>query len=126
MVRAREVMREEDDFGFIRNWLDRELAEKLDLFVYEVRRGDEIRVANRDLEAVREAILAPKFNFGAPRVAAVELKPDGGLVLAHDHESDGRGLDARAPRCSSTRAVWRRAVRLHTVNERGEPVELLA
>ncbi|HSA72228.1 MAG TPA: SpoVR family protein [Burkholderiales bacterium] len=128
MVRAREVMREEDDFGFIRNWLDRELAEKLDLFVYEVRRGDEIRVANRDLEAVREAILAPKFNFGAPRVAAVELKPDGGLVLAHDHESDGRGLDAaRAKKVLEyTRRAWRRPVRLHTVNDRGEPVELLA
>jgi stage V sporulation protein R len=128
MVRAREVMREEDDFGFIRNWLDRELAEKLDLFVYEVRRGDEIRVANRDLEAVREAILAPKFNFGAPRVAAVELKPDGGLVLAHDHESDGRGLDAaRAKKVLEyTRRVWRRPVRLHTVNDRGEPIELLA
>jgi stage V sporulation protein R len=128
IARAREVMREEDDFGFIRNWLDRELAEKLDLFVYEVRRGDEIRVANRDLEAVREAILAPKFNFGAPRVAAVELKPDGGLVLAHDHESDGRGLDAaRAKKVLEyTRRVWRRPVRLHTVNDRGEPVELLA
>ena len=127
-ARAREVMREEDDFGFIRNYLDHELAEKLDLFVYEVRRGDEIRVANRDLEAVREAILAPKFNFGAPRVAAVELKPDGGLVLAHDHESDGRGLDAaRAKKVLDyARRVWRRAVRLHTVNERGEPVELLA
>ena len=91
------------------------------------RRGDEIRVANRDLEAVREAILAPKFNFGAPRVAAVELKPDGGLVLAHDHESDGRGLDAaRAKKVLEyTRRVWRRPVRLHTVNDRGEPVELL-
>jgi stage V sporulation protein R len=128
ITRAREVMREEDDFGFIRNWLDRELAEKLDLFVYEVRRGDEIRVANRDLEAVREAILAPKFNFGAPRVAAVELKPDAGLVLAHDHESDGRGLDAaRAKKVLEyTRRAWRRPVRLHTVNDRGEPVELLA
>jgi stage V sporulation protein R len=125
---ARQVMREEDDFGFIRNWLDRELAEKLDLFVYEVRRGDEIRVANRDLDAVREAILAPKFNFGAPRVAAVELKTDGGLVLAQDHESDGRGLDAaRAKKVLEyAHRVWRRGVRLHTVNERGEPVELLA
>jgi stage V sporulation protein R len=126
--RAREVMRDEDDFGFIRNYLDRELAEKLELFVFEVREGDEIRVANRDLEAVREAILAPKFNFGAPRVAAVELKPDGGLVLAHEHASDGRGLDAaRAKKVLEyTRRAWRRPVRLHTINERGEPVELLA
>jgi stage V sporulation protein R len=128
LERARQVMREEDDFGFIRNWLDRELAEKLDLFVYEVRQGDEIRVADRDIEAVREAILAPKFNFGAPRVAAIELKSDGGLVLAHEHASDGRGLDAgRAKKVLEyTRRVWRRPVRLHTVNERGEPVELAA
>ncbi len=128
LSRARQVMKEEDDFGFIRNYLDRELAEKLDLFVYEVREGDEIRVANRDLEAVREAILAPKFNFGAPRVAAVEIKPDGGLILAHEHSSDGRGLDTgRAKKVLEyTRRVWRRPVRLHTVNDRGENVELTA
>ena len=46
---ARQVMKEEDDFGFIRNFLDRELCEKLDLFVYEVHQGDEIRVQTRDL-----------------------------------------------------------------------------
>jgi stage V sporulation protein R len=128
LARARQVMREEDDFGFIRNYLDRDLAEKLSLFVFEVRQGDEIRVADRDLEAVREAILAPKFNFGAPRVAAVETKSDGGLILAHEHASDGRGLDAgRAKKVLEyTRRVWRRPVRLHTVNDRGEPVELAA
>jgi stage V sporulation protein R len=77
---------------------------------------------------VREAILAPKFNFGAPRVAAVEIKPDGGLILAHEHASDGRGLDAaRAKKVLEyARRAWRRQVRLHTVNDRGEPVELAA
>ncbi len=125
---ARQVMKEEDDFGFIRNFLDRELCEKLDLFVYETHPHEEIRVANRDVEAVREAILAPKFNFGAPRVAAVEIKSDGGLVLAHEHSSDGRGLDSARARkvLEYTRRVWRRPVRLHTVNERAEPVELAA
>ena len=80
-ARAR-CAREEDDFGFIRNWLDEELAEESGLFVYEARPGDEIRVATKDIAAIREAILAPKFNFGAPRVAAVELKHDGSLTLA--------------------------------------------
>src|SRR5216683_2784271 len=84
-------------FGFIRNCLDRELAEKAGLFVYEARPGGELRVASRDLEAIREAILAPRYNYGAPRVAATELKSDGTLVLTHEHASDGRGLDvARA------------------------------
>src|SRR6266550_1576860 len=60
LERAREVMRDEDDFGFIRNCLDRDLAEQAGLFVYEARPGGELRVASRDLEAIREAILAPK------------------------------------------------------------------
>jgi stage V sporulation protein R len=126
--RAREVRRDEDDFGFIRNWLDEELAREAGLFVYEARPGDEIRVATKDINAIREAILAPKFNFGAPRVAAVELKHDGSLTLAHDHASDGRGLDVtRAKRVLDyAHRVWRRPVRLTTVNERNEAVELAA
>jgi stage V sporulation protein R len=128
LERAMEVRRDEDDFGFIRNWLDRELAESTGLFVYETRPGDEIRVASRSLEAVREAILAPKFNFGAPRVAAVETRHDGSLLLAHDAASDGRGLDAARARkvLEYVRRVWRRPVRLATVNERAEPIELAA
>jgi stage V sporulation protein R len=126
--RAREVRRDEDDFGFIRNWLDEELAREAGLFVYEARPGDEIRVATKDINAIREAILAPKFNFGAPRVAAVELKHDGSLTLAHDHASDGRGLDVtRAKRVLEyVHRVWRRPARLTTVNERNEAVELAA
>jgi hypothetical protein len=32
---ARQICKEEDDFGFIRNYLSAELAEKLELFIYE-------------------------------------------------------------------------------------------
>jgi stage V sporulation protein R len=128
LAKAMEVRRDEDDFGFIRNWLGRELAETSGLFVYEEKENEEIRVTTRDLDAIREAILAPKFNYGAPRVAAVELKPDGSLELAHDHASDGRGLDAARARkvLEYVRRVWRRPVRLRTVDERSRTVELTA
>jgi stage V sporulation protein R len=128
LARAMEVRRDEDDFGFIRNWLGRELAETSGLFVYEEKQDQEIRVTTRELEAVREAILAPKFNYGAPRVAAVEMKSDGALELLHDHASDGRGLDAARARkvLEYVRRVWRRPVRLRTVNERRETIELAA
>jgi stage V sporulation protein R len=126
--RAREVMRDEDDFGFIRNHLDDELAERAGLFVFEAAQNDEVKVASRDVGAVREAILAPKFNYGAPRVAAAEMKNDGSLTLVHDHASDGRGLDtARARKVLEyARRVWRRPVCLATVNDRNEAVELTA
>ena len=128
MDEARRICREEDDFGFVRNYLDRELAEKLGLFAYEAKSDGEVRVVTRDLNAIREAILAPKFNYGAPRIAASEMRQDGTLVLTHDHASDGRGLDAaRGNRVIQyLRRVWRRPVRLNTVDSRGEPHELSA
>ena len=128
LERAKEVRRDEDDFGFIRNWLDRELAEEAGLLVYEEAVDGEIKVASRDVAAVREAILAPKFNYGAPRVAVIGMSADGSLELAHDHAADGRGLDAGRARqvLGYVRRMWRRAVRLQTVDERGDKIELAA
>jgi stage V sporulation protein R len=123
---ARKICREEDDFGFIRNHLDDDLAEKLELFVFESKRDGEIKVESRDIHAIREAIIGHKFNYGAPRIAVTELKRDGSLVLAHDCASDGRGLDLdRAQKVLHyVHRVWRRPVTLHTVNSRGESREL--
>jgi stage V sporulation protein R len=119
---ARRIMKEEDDFGFIRNYLSAELIDKLDLFVYQERGDGDIRITEREVHAVHEAILSPKFNYGAPRIAAQHLHVDGSLQLVHDHQSDGRGIDlARAERVLEyIGRVWRRPVTLHTVGDRGE------
>ena len=126
--RAREIRRDEDDFGFIRNYLDPELADKLGLFVFESKSDDGIKINSRDVNQVREAILAPKFNYGAPKIAVGEMKQDGTLVLVHEHEADGRGLDLeRATRVLQyVHRAWRRPVVLQTVDSRGSPHELRA
>lgn len=120
---ARQVMREEDDFSFVRNYLSVALAEKLELFVYEADHEGGIRIAERDIHAIREAILAPRFNYGAPRVAATALHLDGSLTLVHDYDGDGRGLDL--PRAEHVldyiARVWRRPVSLQTVGASGHP-----
>jgi stage V sporulation protein R len=117
---ARRICAEEDDFGFVRNYLDPDLAEELDLFVYEVNSNGEVKIETRDIHAVREAILAPKFNFGAPRIAATNVDLDGSLTLVHDHQSDGRGLDVtRAERVLDYLVrIWRRPITLHTIDDR--------
>jgi stage V sporulation protein R len=114
-------LRQEDDFGFVRNYLSEELIDKLELFIYETREDGGIRIADRDAHTVREAILAPKFNYGAPRIAATRLQIDGGLELTHDHTGDGRGLDVkRAERVLEyISRVWRRPVTLNTIGESG-------
>ena len=128
LERARDIRRDEDDFGFIRNYLDEELCEKLSLFVYEQRADDGIKVLNRDVNKVREAILAPKFNYGAPRIYVGEMRTDGSLVLVHDHSADGRGLELdRATRVLQyMHRIWRRPVMLQTIDSRGSPHELRA
>ena len=123
---ARRICSEDDDFGFVRNHLDAALAEKLDLFVYEIASDGETKIISRDIHAIHEAILAPKFNFGAPRIAATKIDLDGSLTLMHNYKDDGRGLDiARAERVLDYIArVWRRPVTLHTVDDEGAPREL--
>ncbi len=121
MEQARQVMREEDDFGFIRNYLDQELAEQLDLFVFEMRKDGETRIVNRDIVAVREAILAPKYNYGSPCIAVSRVNGDGSLELTHDYLRDGRGLDLTQAEkvLEYVTRIWRRPVTLHTVDFRG-------
>ena len=86
---ARRIMEEEDDFGFVRNHLTEALAEELKLFEYNAdERTGRITVISKDINRLRELILAPKFNFGSPQIRVEELRGDGGLVLRHEHSID--------------------------------------
>ncbi|MDA8094988.1 MAG: SpoVR family protein [Betaproteobacteria bacterium] len=118
---ARKIRDQEDDFGFVRNYLDARLAETLQLFVYEAERRGRIEIVSKDIESLHERLLAPKFNYGAPRVSVSEMKTDGTLVLTHAHRTDGRGLDFdRAVKVLDyIHRVWRRPVILHTVDFQG-------
>ncbi len=122
LERARKIMIEDDDFSFVRNYLSEELAEELELFGYTAKRNGEVKVVKTDINNLRESLLASKFNFGAPKVAAVAVQTDGTLELRHDHNIDGRGLDAqRATKVLEyIHRVWRRPVILKTLDDRGE------
>lgn len=124
---AFRIRAEEDDFGFVRNYLDENLADELGLFAYSKEGSrigeDRFRVRDADIDELREAILAPKFNYGAPRVRVQEMARDGSLTLVHDAATDGRGLDLEraAKVLEYVQAVWRRPVRLETVDAAGKP-----
>ncbi len=124
---ARKVRAEDDDFSFVRNHLDENLAERLKLFTYSSHEDGEIRVLNRDIDAVHETILKPKFNFGAPTIAVTEMQNDGTLVLRHQHEVDGRGLDLNRARkvLEYVYRLWRRPVVLYTLDSQEEECVLV-
>jgi len=125
---ARHIMEQDDDFGFVRNHLTRELAEELSLFRYSARSDGQIKILEPDLTALHEAVLAPKYNFGAPIVSAMRVRNDGTLELQHDSATDGRGLDLERSRkvLDYLQRVWRRPIVLTTVNQAGSALELNA
>lgn len=119
---ARQVMCSEDDFGFVRNHLDADLADEMNLFLYDAKRNGEVKVVESEIHKLHEAILAPKFGFAAPRVCVTELGVDGTLELLHDSDVDGRGLDLDRARkvADYIHEVWRRPVKLNTQDAKGE------
>jgi stage V sporulation protein R len=125
LARAFQIRAEDDDFSFVRNHLTQELAEELKLFRYSASSDGSVQVLDHDIDALCETVLAPKYNFGAPAVLVKNVGIDGSLDLVHEHETDGRGLDVeRAERVLDyLHTVWRRPVRLETVDgERGAKV----
>jgi stage V sporulation protein R len=125
---ARQIRCEDDDFSFLRNHLTPEIATEMGLFRYQRQQSGQIKVVGGEIEALRESLLAEKYNFGAPRVSVAEVRSDGTLVLQHDSQLDGRGLDMERTRkvLGYVHNVWRRPVVLKTVDESSQPVEYSA
>lgn len=122
---ARGIVQQDDDFSFIRNQLTWERAEKLELFRYRAESTGQIKVTEADLDSLHEALLAPKYNFGAPSIAARHIRIDGTLELDHDHKTDGRGLDIERGKkvIEYLQRIWRRPVIVKTIDEHGADLE---
>jgi stage V sporulation protein R len=122
---ARRIMREDDDFSFLRNHLTREVATEMGLFRYQRRQNGPIKVIGGDVDELHESLLLDKYNFGAPRVSIAEVRNDGTLILEHDAQLDGRGLDAErsVKVLEYIKQVWRRPVLLNTLDAAAKAVE---
>ena len=125
---AMQIRREDDDFSFLRNHLTHDIASDMGLFRFQRQHNGQVKVLAGDIEELREGLLQDKYNFGAPRVSVLEVRIDGSLVLQHDAELDGRGLDPERARkvLQYVKSVWRRPVMLKTVDAAAKPLELTA
>jgi stage V sporulation protein R len=125
MEAARRVMREDDDCSFVRNYLTREVAQEMGLFRYQRQQNGPVKVVAADIDELHESLLLDKYNFGAPRVSVAEVRNDATMILQHDSQLDGRGLDAERGHkvLEYIKRVWRRPVILRTVDAGAKAVE---
>ncbi|HWI62654.1 MAG TPA: SpoVR family protein [Symbiobacteriaceae bacterium] len=113
-----EVREVESDVSFIRNYLTKELVEKLDLFLF-AKQGDEWRITATGWQKVRDGIVRQITNCGFPYVYAEDhdYQRRGELYLRHAFE--GVELDALYVKKTLPHVyhIWQRPVHLETVED---------
>jgi stage V sporulation protein R len=87
-----EVRQTEDDLSFLRNYLTPELVQRLNLFAYgsncthppgkQCPQCQTVVITARERDAVVEALLVPRYNYGVPRIVIQEVLNDT-LCLEH-------------------------------------------
>ena len=113
-----EVREMESDTSFLRNYLTKELVEKLDLYLYQ-KVGSEWRVVETDWEKVRDSICATRVNGGIPvlYVEDGDYNKSGELFLRHAYEGlelDLKHLEKVLPYIQQ---LWGRTCHLQSVIE---------
>jgi stage V sporulation protein R len=113
-----EVREVDSDVSFIRNYLTKELVEKLDLFLF-AKQGDEWRITATGWEKVRDGIVGQITNCGFPYIYAEEhdYNRRGELYLRHAFE--GVELDSIYVRKTLPHVyhLWQRPVHLETFED---------
>ncbi|MCZ6875968.1 MAG: SpoVR family protein, partial [bacterium] len=129
-----EVRRVEDDISFIRNYLTVELVEKLGLFAYgrncqhpagqNCPKCQDVVITSRERDAVVEALLTPRYAYGAPRIAVQDVVKNELYIEHLDRQTtflDRRYADQTIAYIGE---LWGHAVHLLTSDEQGKDTTL--
>jgi len=117
-----QVVEEEDDISFVRNYLTKELCEEIQLFVYsrDNYNGDDIlEIESRDLDDIKEYVVQDLYNYRAPIISVSNVSPFG---VELEHESTNVGtLDLKHTKQVMTYLykIWNTNIDLKTVDEDG-------
>jgi stage V sporulation protein R len=82
-----EVRQTDNDMSFISNYLTEDLAVDMKLMTYGYSDPDDggddnIEIKSRELDTIVKALIAPKFNYGVPKIVVTEATADR-LYLEH-------------------------------------------
>jgi stage V sporulation protein R len=129
-----EVRQTEDDISFLRNYLTIDLVDKLQLFAYgsdcthppgqRCAHCQDIVITGRERDQVVEALLAPRYHYGAPRVVVTDVV-NNALHLEHlDRASTFLDRRYANQTLAYIAELWKHPVHLLTSDEQGKDVHL--
>jgi stage V sporulation protein R len=111
-----EVRECESDTSFLRNYLNQDIVDACELYLFE-RRGIEWVIVERNYEKIRDLLVQQRINGGFPvlYVTDGDVGRMGGLCITHAY--DGQELDVRYIERTLPRVyrLWGRPVTLRTV-----------
>jgi stage V sporulation protein R len=132
-----EVRAQENDISFLANYLTQELVDELGLFAYgyacehapqgqkRCQKCGQMAIQSRKLEDVVYSLVAPRYNYGAPRIVVVNVNDDGSLLLEHEW-SDLGPLDLKYAEktLEYLHELWKKPVHLKTFNNQEQTTAL--
>ncbi|AMA74002.1 MULTISPECIES: SpoVR family protein [Aneurinibacillus] len=110
-----EVRELDSDISFIRNYLTKELVEKMDMYVF-ARQGNDWTITDKSWEIVRDQLVTSRVNGGFPYILVQDgdYLRNGELYLFHQYEGmelDIKHLERTLPYIYK---LWGRTVHLET------------
>ena len=131
-----EVRRTEDDLSFLRNYLTPDLVKRLNLFAYgshcthppgqQCLQCQQIVITSRERDRVVEALLAPRYNYGVPRIVVQDVV-NNTLGLEHlDRATTYLDRQYATNTLSFMVELWKHPVHLLTSDEHGQDTTLTA
>ncbi|BAF59824.1 MAG: SpoVR family protein [Pelotomaculum sp.] len=111
-----EVRATENDISFLRNYLTRELVEKLDLYLYK-KVGFEWKIVEKNWEKVRDGLVSNLTNCGYPYIVVQDgdFNKRGELYLKHNYEGTELDVFYVEKTLPHVYTLWGRPVHLETV-----------
>ncbi len=116
-----EVRRTHIDWFFIDEFLNREVVEELELYLYQESDGGshiELKVEETGWEAIKQLMVQSLMNWGIPRILVVDGNFRNSSRLYLKHEFEGMPLDEEYCRKTLEHLyfLWGRPVYLETIN----------
>lgn len=132
------VREEENDFSLIRNYLTEELCQDMNLFRYgpgcerhrhqprpDCPRCGEVVIESRDLDAVIEGLLRPRYHYGMPLVVVDRVENRSLYLEQLDRDEAGLDREYAEKTLGYIQELWQAPVYLLTRGADGKDIILL-